>query len=763
MPRPARRSGNLPAEATSFIGRRSELVELRKKLTAARLVSLVGPGGVGKTRVAIRAGTDLARGFRDGAWLVQLAELEDSTLVGNAVLTALDLRDQAATEPLALLLSYLRDKELLLVVDNCEHLLGAAAQLVTEVIQAAPGVRVIATSREPLSVPGEHVIPVPPLALPHAAQALGQLRQNEAVMLFMERAAAASGNFELTDSNQAAVVDLCRRLDGLPLAIELAAVRTRVLTAEQIRERLTDRFGLLTGGSHAAIPRHQTLRTTIEWSHDLLAAGERELLRRLCVFAGRFTLEDVESVCSSDDATAEQGLDLLSSLVDKSLVMKEDARGLAFYRLHETMREYAGFKLREAGEEEVIQLRCTDYYVSRCERSSVQARYGLVEWLEWMDLEIDNVRSVLRRCLTLGDSSRGVVLASSLGWYWDTRATTEGVRWLDALLAPGKGDPEARAQAYFMRGFLAVLQSDPNAARPALERAVAMARVAGQLGLLSESLSMVSMAENMAGERAFAERSLAEAKVLTAGLDDLPVKLMYLQAQAFNGLFGADLDTVRTAATEGARISRETGDLYSLDMMLMNLGFAALLEGDFDEAKPLYTEALRISHQMDHRVAQSYLLGALGCRATASGEHRLAAQLLGAAEVMRTEAGANVVGFFTPFLAQAEESASAALGASRFEAELSAGRGMSRSAAIGLALGESAPVAARPFDDAGRGLLGKREAEVAQLVAEGLSNKQIGARLFISERTVGSHVRSILNKLGFNSRAQIAAWIAVTH
>ena len=224
MARPRRRLGNLPAEATSFIGRRSELAELRKKLTGSRLLSLVGPGGVGKSRLAIRIATDLERGFTGGAWLVELAELQDPALVSNAVMAALDLRDQAATEPLALLLSYLRDKQLLLVVDNCEHLLGAAAQLVTDVLRTAPGVRMIATSREPLSVAGEQVIPVSPLELPaaHTAEPLAQLRQNEAILLFTERAAAASGKFELTTANQAAVVDLCRRLDGLPLAIELA-------------------------------------------------------------------------------------------------------------------------------------------------------------------------------------------------------------------------------------------------------------------------------------------------------------------------------------------------------------------------------------------------------------------------------------------------------------------------------------------------------------------------------------------------------------
>jgi predicted ATPase/DNA-binding CsgD family transcriptional regulator len=761
--RPTRRSGNLPAEATSFIGRRRELAELRRKLTAARLVSLVGPGGVGKTRLAIRIAADLGRGFPGGAWLVELAEVRDPALVANAVTAALDLRDQTATEPRALLLSYLRDRELLLVVDNCEHLLGAAARLVTEVIRAAPGVRVVTTSREPLSVPGEHVVPVPPLELPpaHAAEPLAQLRQNEAVVLFTERAAAASGKFELTAANRAAVADLCRRLDGLPLAIELAAVRTRVLAVEQILDRLSDRFGLLTGGGPAALPRHQTLRTTIDWSHELLAAGERALLRRCCVFAGRFTLEDVESVCTCDgEVPAAQALDLLSSLVDRSLVMKEEARGLACYRLHETMREYAGLKLREAGEEDVVELRCADYYRSRCQRSAAEARYGLLAWLAWMDLEIDNVRSVLRRCLVQADGPRGIDLATALGWYWITRATTEGARWLDELLASGGGGPAARARASFMRGFLAVLQADPAAARPALGRAVAAAREAGPPGLLSESLSMASIAEHMAGDPAAARRLLDEARVTTAGLADLPARLAFLQARALDGFFRGDFDAVRSASSEGARLSREAGDLYVLEVMLVNLGAAAFIAGDLEASKPLYAEALRIARRLDDRVSQSYLLDALGCHAASSGQASLAAQLLGAAETMRTEAGARVMAFLAPLLARAEESAVAALGAARFEAGFEAGRRLGRDAASGLALGESVRAAGAASDRAAAGPLGKREADVARLVSEGLSNKQIGARLFISERTVDSHVRSILNKLGFSSRAQIAAWVA---
>jgi len=344
---------------------------------------------------------EVARSFPDGAWLVELAELRNPDLIGSAVLAAADQRDQAAVEPVALLRSYLQDKQLLLVVDNCEHLLQSAAQLVDDLMKAAPGVRVIATSREPLSVAGEHVLPVPPLQLPspHDAEPLDQLRHNEAVMLFVERAAAASGAFELTAANQAAVAELCRRLDGLPLAIELAAVRTRALTPGQIRGRLSDRFRLLTGGSRVALPRHQTLRTTIEWSYELLAPAERTLLARLCVFAGRYRLADVEAVCCSDDLPASDMLDLLSSLLDKSLVIKEEAAGTACYRLHETMRAYARLQLHAANEEVALEQRCADYYLMRCEQFAAEGRHRLLEWLDWMDLEIDNVRAVLRRCL----------------------------------------------------------------------------------------------------------------------------------------------------------------------------------------------------------------------------------------------------------------------------------------------------------------------------------------------------------------------------
>jgi predicted ATPase/DNA-binding CsgD family transcriptional regulator len=769
MARPARRPGNLPAEAASFVGRRRELAEIRKKLTEARLISLVGPGGVGKTRLAIRASADLGRGFRDGGWLVELAEVTDPALVSQAVMEALDLRDQAAAEPRALLRDYLRDRELLLVADNCEHLVDAVGQLVDGLLKAAPGVRVIATSREPLSIAGEQVVPVPPLELPAPGpdEPLARLRQNEAVSLFTERAAAASGAFELTAANRAAVASLVRRLDGLPLAIELAAVRTRVLSPEQILARLDDRFDLLTGGSRAALPRHQTLRTTIEWSHDLLTGSERAALRRCCVFAGRFTLDDAEGVCAAADLSSAQLLDVLSSLVGKSLVAKDEVRGLACYRLHETMREFARLKLAEAGETEATELRCAGYYRARCAQSATEGRYRLLDWLGWADLEIDNIRAVLGRCRSGGDASCGLPLAVSLSWYWVTRATTEGIRWLDEFLAAGAVDPQVEGWAWFIRGFLGVLKADPAAAGAPLHAAIAAARRDGQRELLSEALSMAVIAANMAGDRAAARRLLEEAGAAAADLGQAypPGLVAVLQARTLDAFFAADLRTVREAAGQGARLARETGDLYVLGVMLLNLGVAALLAGERAESEPLLAEALRIARQIDDRVAQFHLLGAFGCHAAQAGRARLAARLIGAAEAERAGAGANVMPFLAPALAQAAESAATVLGPARFAAESDAGRQLGREAALKLALGET-PAAAdagsgpgAPGPPADLAPLGLREADVARLVAEGLTNKQIGTRLFISERTVDSHVRGILNKLGFSSRAQIAAWL----
>jgi predicted ATPase/DNA-binding CsgD family transcriptional regulator len=762
MARPRHDSGNLPAETTSFVGRRRELAEIRNKLATARLVSLVGPGGVGKTRLALRSAADLARGFRDGAWMIELAEVREAALVSNAALAALDLRDQTGMEPLQILVEYLQEKALLLVLDNCEHVLDAAAHLVDEILRAAPNIRVIATTREPLQVGGEHVVPITPLQVPaeDGTEMLARVRQNDAVVLFTERAAAASGAFDLTDSNQAAVVGVCRRLDGLPLAIELAAVRTRVLSVEEILDRLRDRFALLTGGSRAALPRHQTLRLTIDWSYDLLSPREQNLLRRLAVFAARFTAEDVESVCSSEELPATEASDLLSSLVDKSLLIHEDFGARRCYRLHETMREYATLKLREADEDDSLSERCAEYYRTTCLAVEDEGRYGLPDWLSWVELEIDNIRTVLQRCVTSGDAARGLDISASLRYYWITHGTSESVRWLDQLFASGDASPRTQVRALCLRGWLSIVQADPAAAQPWFARAIATARETRQPVQLSQALSIAANAENQIGNPTRASSLLDEAATINAGQTDYAAAMELIQGRCVHAFFAGDMTAAAAVSAEGLRVSSEAGDLFYLGSMPRNLGAIALTNGALDEGMARAGEALQVARQIDDRIAEFYILAALSWHAARSGKARLAAQMLGSAQTIGAGAGAKIIGPHAPFQTEAKDLAIQALGAPKFEAEYEAGKRLDRHSAVRLALGESEQVDVVAASGIDAGPLAKREVEVAGLVAEGLSNKQIAARLFISERTVATHVGHILDKLGFNSRAQIAGWIS---
>jgi len=764
MARTSRRSGNLPADATTFLGRRRELAEVKRKLTTARLVSLIGPGGVGKTRLGIRVATDLARGFVDGAWLVELAEVRDAGLVTDSVLAALDLRDQAGSSPEEILRAYLRDRQLLLLLDNCEHVLDAAARLVTEVLRNASGVRVLATSREPLQVSGENVVPIPPLELPLGGgeEPLGKLRQNEAVMLFIERAAAASGAFELSTSNRETVVSICRRLDGLPLAIELAAVRTRSLSPEQILDRLSDRFALLTRGGRSALPRHQTLGMAIDWSYALLTDAEQIVLRRLCVFAGRFTLQDVEAVCTPGEGGTIDALAAMSSLVDKSLVTKKDVGGVASYQLHETMREYAGAKLRDAGEEELLRDRCIEHYRTTCLQRAEQARYGLVEWLRWAELEIDNIRAILYDCVARGELARGLDIATSMRYYWITHGTTESIRWFDQLLVSGEEAAPTLVRANYLRGWLDLLKGDPQAAQPWVMRAITVARETGQRALWSESLSLAAIVHDVAGEPETARRFLDEAEAMTPTLHEYPATIDLLLSKAVHALLQEDFEGAKALSSEGVTLSREAGDLYQTESMLRNFGMVGMMTGDTNAARSGFVEALRVARLFDNRLAEYYGIACLGWHAAASGQPRNAARLLGAAEALALQTGAEILGPAAQRLDEAKNSVVAALGTSAFEAEFAAGQHLSRQAAIQLALGESRGTDSQPADGTVAGPLAKRELEVGRLVAEGLSNKQIATRLFISDRTVAAHVSNIMNKLGLNSRAQIAVWMTST-
>ena len=620
------------------------------------------------------------------------------------------------------------------------------------------------TTREPLQVPGEHVVPVPPLGLPPAGggEPLSQLRQNEAVLLFTERAAAASGTFELTSSNQAAVVQLCRRLDGLPLAIELAAVRTRVLTAEQILDRLTDRFALLTGGGRAALPRQQTLRTTIDWSHDLLTAAEQTLLRRLCVFAGRFTVDDAEAVCAYGEGMAGQALDVLSALVDKSLVTKEDVRGVACYRLHETMREYASLKLRDAAEEEVLDESFVEYYRTRCLEAEDDARHRTLEWLQWVELEIDNIRSALQKCLATSDWRRGLELATSIGYYWVTRGTTESMRWFDELLAAAAGSPGRPSPGLSLPG-LAEHAADRCRGGPAMA-------CPSDRGSPSDRAARAAVRIAVDGLDGGAHGGRWRGRSTAPGRGRGPRAARSFLFRVDRADPGAEPSTrssretstpPKAASSDGARLSREAGDLYYLQTMLMYLGQVAMLAGDVAASKPRFVEALRIARQIDDRITQYVLLSLLSWHAATLRPPAPGGTTARGRGSRRIRCGRrhDGPGHATPGAGQRS-------GGERAGGIEVRGRVRGRQA-HGPGSG-TAPCAERIRADRCRRLpirlrpdhWRSGRSRWRRLVAEGLTNKQIGTRLFISERTVATHVRNILNKLGFDSRAQIASWMA---
>jgi predicted ATPase/DNA-binding CsgD family transcriptional regulator len=655
-------------------------------------------------------------------------------------------------------------RECLLVVDNCEHLLDAIAVLADVVLKEAPGVRLLATSRQPLGISGERVLQVPSLTLPVANTSVGaqSLAQSEAVSLLLERAADAGVELEITEANRQFVFDLCRRLDGMPLALELAAVRLRTIGLDQLLERLSDRFTLLTGGSRAALPRHQTLKATIDWSHDLLSTPERCLLRRLSVFPSDFELEAAEAVGVCNDVAKKSVLDLLAGLIEKSFIVRLSVATTARYRFHETMSEYARIKLREANEEDATVHAFARYYAEMCQTAQqAAATERIVHWLKRLDDELDNVRAALAHCLDGPDHALGVSMVGSLGWYWSTRAVSEGVYWLDLFLSRREDDSAALAQALFVRGYIAMVQGDTAIGQPVLADAEAKARAVRDLPLVVDTLAVSAIVRVMAEDLAGARTLVGDAEAIAQALDEPDVHWGLADAQSLIAFTEGDLDRACWVYSELARRSRQRGDLFALGYALQNHGFFLLLSGQFAEARPLFEEALAVASRLDNRVAAFYEVLGLGCHYALAGRHQRAARLLGAAENLRSETGVRLIWILEPLLSKAREAVSASLGVSGFETELETGRRMSREEAIAYALGKKRQTEhVGPARKRGTMLLGRREQEVAALVAEGLSNKEIASRLFLSERTVESHVSHILNRLGLSSRVQIASWVA---
>ena len=617
----ARVTGNLPAELTSFVGRRGELAEVRRLLAGSRLVTLTGVGGVGKTRLALRAAAELRRAFPGGVWLVRLDQLREEALVAQAVAGALGLQDRAGFSPEAALADYLAGRQLLLVLDNCEHLVDAVAKLADLLLRAAAGLRVLATSREALIIDGEMVLPVPPLPVPEEGQPLtaAGLGVFPAVRLFAERAAQVVPGFAVTEANRAAVAGICRRLEGLPLAIELAAAQTRVLSPEQIDARLGDRLGLLTRGSRTHPARQQTLRASIEWSYELCSRAERRLWARLSVFAGGFELDAAEGICADHRLAAGDMLELLAALAGKSILTAEHREGVARYRLPETLREFGQERLHESGEDTALRRRHRDWHEQLARRADTGwLSPQIADWTARLFREHANVEAAQDFCQAEpGEAEAGLRIALHvwLFYYWDAGHVSEGRYRLGQVLARA-GEPTVwRARGLLLAGFLAAVSGDRGAALPLLEQGTGLA---GQL----DDPATRAFAAWAAGHVCLFAGDLPQAIAhCEDGLAVLPAaavcgrqraRLLIGLARAA-GLAGDEERAVAchrelAALTEaGSEYIRRGYSAWSL----WALGAAAWRRGDLDRATGLHQQSLRLRARRSNRMGTAYCVEVL--------------------------------------------------------------------------------------------------------------------------------------------------------
>lgn len=777
---------NLPASLTSFVGREREMLEVKRALSMTRLLTLAGAGGAGKTRLAVEVARDLAGAYPGGVWLVELALHADPALAPRAVAAALGVLEQPNRPIPDTLSEYLASRRVLLVLDNCEHLVDAAAKLVNGLIRACPGLRVLATSREPLGVAGESVWPVPALSLPdvYGTFAAGELEQAEAVRLFVDRARSRLPTFELTPENAPAVAEVCRKLDGIPLAIELAAARMAALAVEQVAERLDDSLKLLTGGVRTASPRQQTMRATLDWSHDLLSEPERTLFRRLSVFVGGFSLEAAEVVGAGGDIEKRGVLDLLSRLVDKSMVIVEAMDGFGGgvagettglrYGMLEPIRQYGRERLEAApaGEAGGARRRHANWYFQLAREVEPWLRGAWLEDQERLEREYGNLRAALEWTFESGDVEQGLWFGGALAEFWYVSGRLgEARRWLEAALANGEDAPPtpARTKALARAGWISWEQGDYARSIILSRECLTLARALGDEACEVAALSSLGWATLLGDHLDRAATLSEEAMALARRLGDAGGVARTLLVPGMAAVVRREYGRATALHEESLLLAREAGDGVAAALSLGMGVFAALGGGDRRRAEALCKEALHRAPRPRvmivtafHLHASAALAGALKCPARA-------ARLWASAKSLREYIGAALSPVerrtYEPYIAEAR----AGLGEAAWKEAWAEGEAMTAEEAIRYAATDEEPTTrrlrrtapekppARPLSKA-PAVLTRRQREVAVLVARGFTNRRISSEMAISENTVANHVAAILDRLDASARSQIAAW-----
>lgn len=794
---------SIPTALTSFVGRSRELTEIAQLLGSSRLLTLTGAAGCGKTRLALRVATGFSGQYEDGVHWVELARLNNDQLVPKAVARVLNVTEKPDHPLLDELVDVLQGKQLLLVLDNCEHLLSACRQLVESLIQM-PGVSVLATSREPLRVAGEMLYPVPQMALPPAGLSLEDTDQFDSIQLFVERARALLPNFELTFDNAGIVAQICHHLDGLPLAIELASARVNLLSLDQIAARLNDLFALLAPAAHITYSHHRTLRAAIEWSYDLLIPPEQTLLIRMSVFAGGCSLATVEAVCVGDGIKHDQILELLSSLVDKSLVVAQTFRlGEARYSMLETIREYVQEQLVASEDWLPTRGRHLQYFLKLAEETAPKLieRYQQ-NWLDWLEVEHANFRTALAWSLKSGEVESGLRIAIALYEFWQKRGyIQEALDWFERLLAEaeGKTSPVIHATAFGNASHMAMLLGNASATIEYGRKAGALGQVTGKEEQSNMAVALVGLASSVraAGDYQTAFTIGGRAIQLLRDTGELYRLGRVLIMQAGTAMPLGRYETVHTLLDESLELAREAGDSYRIALILNFLGDLARCEQDFAGAKPNYENSIVLFRELEAKRDVASVLQNLGHACLHLGEverahilfmeslalqqeqentsgmaecligfaaiaivHDLPAagvRLISAAIAISGKRPANVWTATRMEYERYLELAHAKLTEAEFQAEQAAGHALSLEQAIENAqhlLLKSARESWKTPDD-----LTAREREIAILIAQGKSNGEIAEDLVLSKRTIEKHIANILSKLGVTNRTQIMGWV----